>query len=285
MQNFKVAIVQHRSKPGDVKQNTDIAIDYIKQASENNADFILFPECFLTAYYCPSICKSLKPVNKIESHPEFVSWCNNALSDNDIYLKMVKSAAKSYNIGVLITAFTKGVKYPQNSAFIINRNGEIILKYNKVHTCDFDWEQYLEGGNEFKVCNFEGLNIGVMICYDREHPESSRELMLQGAQVIFVPNDCDCMEPRLKELSVAAMQNMVCVAMANPPGKNAGNSCAYHPIVWDDNGVVDNTIVVTAPDYVGLTYVNFDIKQLNDYRASEFLGKNRKPQAYKHLAK
>ncbi len=57
---------------------------------------------------------------------------------------------------MVITAFTKGEKYPQNTAFIIDRNGDIILKYSKVHTCDFDWERYLESGQNLKSASLMG---------------------------------------------------------------------------------------------------------------------------------
>ena len=47
------------------------------------------------------------------------------------------------------------------------------MKYSKVHTCDFADEKCLESGNEFKVCDFHGIKIGVMICYDREYSKST----------------------------------------------------------------------------------------------------------------
>ena len=109
------------------------------------------------------------------------------------------------------------------------------MKYSKVHTCDFADERVLESGTEFKVCDFDGVKIGIMICYDREYPESARILMLKGAEIILVPNDCVSMRPRLQALSTRAYENMCGVAMANPNGKNAGNSCAFSPICWDDN--------------------------------------------------
>ena len=59
-----------------------------------------------------------------------------------------------------------------------------------------------------------------MICYDREYPESARILMLKGAEVILVPNDCGSMQPRIRALSTRAYENMVAVAMANPNGDN-----------------------------------------------------------------
>lgn len=222
MNDFKVAIVQHKALHADKAENTKSAIKFIQEAKANNADIILFPECFLTGYYPPDICRTLKPLEEIERHSEFVRWCEDALDESDEYLQAIQKTAQEEGIGVAITAFTKGKKRPQNTAFIIDRNGKIILKYSKVHTCDFDWERYLEGGEAFHVCNFDGICIEMMICYDREYSESGRELMLQGAELVLVPNDCDCMTPRLQELSVHAMQNMFSVVMANPPGKMQG---------------------------------------------------------------
>ena len=72
-----------------------------------------------------------------------------------------------------------------------------------------------------------------MICYDREYPESARILMLKGAELILVPNDCGAMAPRVQALSTRAYENTVGIVMANPNGENAGCSCAFSPICWD----------------------------------------------------
>lgn len=164
---------------------------------------------------------------------------------------------------------------------MIGRDGSILLKYSKVHTCDFSDEQYLESGDEFPVCTFDDVRIGVMICYDREYPESARQLMLGGAELILVPNDCQTMGPRLRELSVRAMENMVGIAMANPPGEQMGCSCAYDPMVWDEEGLaLENEKFVAAPHFEGLACVDFDMEAIRQYRQREDLGKYRKPMAY-----
>ena len=281
---LKVAMVQYDANEPDIDFNTKVAMKYIKEAKESGADIVLFPECFLTAYCCPDIVEELLPLEELENDSEFIDWCNSAVTEEEEHVLQIRKLAKELQIGVVITAFTKGEKYPQNTAFIIDRNGDIILKYSKVHTCDFDWERYLESGQEFKVCEFDGVNIGVMICYDREYPESARELMLLGAEIIFNPNDCGGMEPRLKELSVRAMENMVGVAMANPPAPGMGRSAAFNPMVWGENGeVLDNTIIVAEEFFEGIVYAEFDIDKIRDYREREDLGKFRKPRAYKNL--
>lgn len=263
---FKTAILQMRSTSRAVEKNTETIISKMKEASENKADILLLPECFITGYELP--------INNSE-----------ALSDESDYLKKICDSAKKYNIGVVATAFTQGNDKPQNSAFVINKNGEILMKYSKVHTCDFADEKCLQSGNEFKVCDFHGIKIGVMICYDREYPESARILMLKGAELILVPNDCGSMKPRIQALSTRAYENMTGIAMANPNGDNAGCSCAFSPICWDSQGnCVDNTILLANDIDEGLFYAEFDMDKIRNYREREMMGNTfRKVKVYTEL--
>ena len=251
---FKVAILQKRSINEQIDKNIETIIMAMEEASENHADILLLPECFITGYDLP------------------MSY-EKSIADNDIRIAKICENAKKYKIGVVLTAFTKGSKQPQNSAFVINKSGNILMKYSKVHTCDFADERDVESGKEFKVCDFEGIQLGIMICYDREFPESARILMLKGAEVILVPNDCGSMQPRIMALSTRAYENMVAVAMANPNGDNAGCSCAYSPICWDRNGkCVDNTVLLADDKTEGIFYAEFDMEAIREYRNREMLG-------------
>ncbi len=263
---FKLAILQMRSEKRTYDKNTETIIDYMKVASENNADMLLLPECFITGY-------------------DLTISNNYALSDDDSHIQKLCDTAKDFEIGLVATALTKGKIRPQNSAFVINKNGEILMKYSKVHTCDFADEKALESGEEFKVCDCDGIKIGIMICYDKEYPESARVLMLKGAEIILVPNDCGSMKPRVQALSTRAYENMCGVAMANPNGFNAGNSCAFSPICWDKNGIcVDNTLLLADDKSEGLFYADFDMDKIRYYRGHEMMGNTfRKVAAYSKL--
>lgn len=286
MDKLKLALVQHRVGGTDRRQNTEEALHFLRVAKEQGADLVLFPECFLTGYQPPEILTSLPPLSQIGDHPDFKDFCENALTPGSEPLRRVCQEAKALSIGAVITGFSRGERYPRNTAFLIGKDGEIALTYSKVHTCDFDWEQYLESGEGFYVADFCGVKIGLMICYDREYPESARELMLAGAELILVPNDCSEMAPRLRELSVRAMENMVGVAMANPPGKRFGRSCAFSPAAFDEEGqVVDNTLLLAPEEEDGVFCVTFDLDFIREYRRREDLGKYRKVSAYRHLTK
>ena len=261
---FRAAVLQMRSVNREYESNIKTIIKYMSDAKQNGADILLLPECFITGY-------------------DLTIDNASAITEND--LAPLCEKAKELRIGLVATALTKGKSNPQNSAFVISKDGKILMKYAKVHTCDFADEKVLESGTEFKVCDFDGVKIGIMICYDREYPESARVLMLKGAEIIFVPNDCGSMRPRLQALSTRAYENMCGVAMANPNGENAGNSCAYSPICWDRNGeCVDNTLLLVDAGTEGLFYADFDMDAIRAYRESEMMGNTfRKVKAYAQL--
>lgn len=261
---FRVAVLQIRSVSREYESNIKTIIKFMAEAKQEGADILLLPECFITGY-------------------DLTIDNSSAITEGD--LSPLCEQAGKLGIGLVATALSKGERHPQNTAFVIGKDGKILMKYAKVHTCDFADEKVLEPGTEFKVCDFDGVKIGIMICYDREYPESARILMLKGAEMILVPNDCGSMHPRLQALSTRAYENMCGVAMANPNGKNAGNSCAYSPICWDRNGeCVDNTLFIADADAEGLFYADFDIDKIRAYREREMMGNTfRKVNAYSEL--
>lgn len=272
---FRVAIVQETRDPYDCAANVAKGLRLVREAKGRGADIVLFPECWITGYGFPDSVGSAR----------YEEWVNRALDESSPYLQAFCRLAQELSIGMVITAFSRGSERPQNSAWVIDKGGNVLMKYSKVHTCDFSDEHMLESGGEFKVCDLDGIKIGVMICYDREYPESARVLMLKGAELILVPNDCQTMPARVQALSTRAYENMVGVAMANPPGENAGCSCAFSPIVWDsDERPVDNTIVLADEVTAGIWMATYDMKELRTYRSREMMGNTfRKVRAYAEL--
>lgn len=50
---FKVAILQKRAIPAQIGTNIESIIAAMKEASVNDADILLLPECFITGYDLP----------------------------------------------------------------------------------------------------------------------------------------------------------------------------------------------------------------------------------------
>jgi N-carbamoylputrescine amidase len=164
------------------------------------------------------------------------------------------------------------------------------MTYAKVHTCDFGAEAALTPGDEFRVCTLDTpsgpVNLGAMICYDREFPESARILMLKGAEIILTPNACTLDPHRLKQFETRAFENMVGVAMANYAApQNNGHSIAFDGVAYDGvDGLARDMKLVEAGEAEGVYLAVFDLDRLRHYRSYESWGNAfRKPKAYGQL--
>lgn len=82
-----------------------------------------------------------------------------------------------------------------------------------------------------------GVNVGAMICFEREFPESARILMLRGAELVLVPNACEMEANRLGQLRARAFENMVGIALANYASPQAnGHSVAFDGMAFEADG-------------------------------------------------
>ena len=284
MQTLKIALVQQKAVPNNKEKNLRLALKYVAEAHKTGADLVLFPEMWTNGYAPPFEGAFDDPFNpKFEE--ERKKWLSDAITLDDKYIIELKSIAAELKIGIAATYLAKTKAKPQNNAVIIDKSGKIILEYSKVHTCDFSLEALLQSGDKFEVCEFEGVKLGVMICYDREFPESARVLMLKGAEIILVPNACDMNPARINQLSTRAFENMVGVAMANYPADGWGCSCSCSPIVFDENGGYIDNIIIKAEDAAEqIIMAEFNLDEIRAYRTNETWGNAyRKTKAYGDL--
>jgi len=74
-----------------------------------------------------------------------------------------------------------------NSALLIDRNGNSRANYRETHLFGSYEKKFFKPGHALIITELEGLNIGILICYDVEFPEAVRTLANAGAQLIAVP--------------------------------------------------------------------------------------------------
>lgn len=283
---FNIALLQI-SPTGDIKRNIEKGIKYCKKAKENGADIAVFPEMWSNGYehIFSGYLKDQKQldVKKVEE------WKSKEIDENSVFLQSFKKTAKELEMAIAITYLEKHSPLPKNTVAIIDKNGNIILKYSKVHTVDFKMEAYTEPGDGFKTCELdygkEKVKIGTMICYDRDFPESARILMLQGAEIILVPNACRMKDIILYEQRVRAYENMVGIVTVNYPGEGyKGGSSVYSPIVIDKEGNEVSSEMLVMGTKEEMKVVSFDMDELREYRENKYCGNAyRKPYAYKEI--
>ena len=272
---FKVAILQLNAI-NNMDNSLKKGIIACRKAKELGADIAVFPEMWNIGYEMP------------ENDEDLGDWINKSIYENNNYLLTFKKLAKELNIAISITFLEKTKDLPKNSVIIYDRFGNKILKYSKVHTVDFKMEKYMTPGNDFYVGELDygngKLNIGSMICYDREFPESSRILMIKGAEIILVPNACFMSKIRLEQLKMRAYENMVGIVTVDYTDYG-GRSSAFSPIVRDENKKELNSEILIMDENESIQIVEFNMDEIRNYREHGIWGDSyRKPFLYEYIS-
>ncbi len=258
---------------GTLEGNLEKGLSACRKARSMGADVALFPEMWSTGYQFPP------------------QGDGPAIPKDHSFLQAFQSLARELSMAIGITYLEEFSPLPRNSFALFDFQGRRVLDYAKVHTCDFGEECALTPGDSFPMTTLETpkgpVQVGCMICYDREFPESARILMLKGAELILVPNACPMEINRLSQLRARAYENMVGIATANYPSGQPdcnGHSSAFDGIAYkpSEPGSRD-TLVIEAGEREGIYLANFPIDELREYRSSEVHGNAyRHPQKY-HL--
>ena len=78
---------------------------------------------------------------------------------------------------------------PYNSALVISERGQVLGVHHKTRLTPLDALAY-SPGRGFETFELFGVRVGVVICFEGfRFPESTRECVRQGAQVIFHPQN------------------------------------------------------------------------------------------------
>ena len=148
-------------------------IKYCKKAKEMGADIAVFPEMWNTGYEM-LFEGDLKDQDNIPQE-KIDKWNSKAIENNDEFISQYIDLAKEFEMAIAITYLEKAEQKPRNTVIIVDRNGNIVLKYSKVHTVDSKMEAYTEPGREFKTCELDygrgKVKLGTMICFDRCYKE------------------------------------------------------------------------------------------------------------------
>lgn len=259
---------------GSLDDNLEKGMEACRMAKKKGADIALFPEMWSNGY-------------AIHERPA-EEWRREAIPADSEFVDNFGRLAGELDMAIGITLIEKYGDGVRNTLVLFDRFGERKLTYAKVHTCDFSVERNLTPGEGFCVTELDTacgiVKVGAMICYDREFPESARILMLQGAELILVPNACPMEINRLSQLRARAYENMLAVATCNYPETVPdcnGRSTVFDGVAYlpEEDGSRD-TCILEAGGEEGIYIAGLDLKQLRDYRENEVHGN-----AYRHPGK
>lgn len=120
----------------------------------------------------------------------------------------------------------------RNTTFLIDRRGEIVGDYSKMHLySDMDEHVPFANGDKTEVYDTELGRLGMMICYDIRFCELARTYALKKADVLVVTSDFP--NPRVNHwrtlLTARAIENQMFVVACNRVGPSLWGPTAATP--------------------------------------------------------
>ena len=162
-------------------------IDLLRNAHSLKAELVVFPELALTTFF---------PRWFVDDISQADHWYETQMPSP--ITQPLFDEAKSLGVGFCLgyaELTPDGERF--NTQILVERNGEVVAKYRKVHIPGHEQHEpdrpfqhaeryYFKPSDEgFGVWNAFGGRIGMMICNDRRWPESYRVMGLQGVEMIL----------------------------------------------------------------------------------------------------
>jgi predicted amidohydrolase len=177
---FKVALIAMRSGR-DPRGNLDAVLAAVDEAKRAGADYVQTPE--------------MTNVMEVKRDRLFA----NIFSDeSDPTLATLREVARK--LGIYIHLGSLAIKASPdkavNRSFLIDRSGEIVARYDKIHMFDVD----LAGGESYResntyrpgelavIADLPWGRLGLTVCYDLRFPALYRALAEAGASFLAIPS-------------------------------------------------------------------------------------------------
>jgi len=261
---MRTALLQITSSD-DPGQNLSMLRDMIQTAVDGGADIICTPEV--------SNCLSTS-----RTHQKMVL----EEEEKDRTLAGLCEAAQEHGIWLFIGSLALKTKDADgrfaNRSFVIDPNGNIVARYDKIHMFDVDVsaeETYRESdgyrpGERAVTVDTDLGCFGLSICYDLRFPHLYRSLAQAGAQILMVPAAFShvtgaahwhtLLRARAIETGcfvIAAAQTGIHPATRGAQRKTYGHSLVVAP--WGE-------VLADGGQEQGITFVDIDCREVESAR-------------------
>ena len=244
---MRVSLIQMESR-GNKKEIEEKTFKLLKRAGKENTDIVCLSELFLS--WGKNFEDGKVKIDEIEKYQNFAKA-------NNINIILGSVALES---NVLNKTF--------NTCFSINRNGEIVGRYDKkymycVNRPNFQFDECNDTipGTEFGITELDNTKIGIGICFDLRFPEYFRELVNRGVQIIFLPAHFRKNTGKVAWdilTKARAIENQVYFCACNQTGEGL---CGNTQIIS-----YDGTIIKKLNNEEGVITANLDLEKLKRYR-------------------
>jgi (R)-amidase len=204
---MQVELAQLALIDGDVAQNTRKVVETIGRAdTAGGTKLIVFPETTLSGF------------------PTRENISDIAQTLDGPALTAVRDAARQKGVSVAVGLAERDGNQVYNTTVLVDERGDIALRYRKTHLWASDVGVFTPG-DRFETSMWNGLTVGLLICYDIEFPESARAVAALDADLLIVTNgNMDPFGPvHRRAITARAMENQMFALMVNRCGSGDDN--------------------------------------------------------------
>lgn len=267
MKDLRIAAVCMKSPPGEIDKNLDRIKTFAQRAADRKVDIICFPELSITGYI-------LTDPGNIYS---------NSISKEII--DSVEKMARSMNLVIMAGMIEKtDSKRPYLSHVVAKPDGLLGI-YRKTHLSPQEKDAY-RSGQDLSTYSTNGVVFGVQLCYEAHFPEISTRMVLDGAEIIFIPHASPRGTPAektkswLRHLPARAFDNSVFIVACNQVGTyNGGLSFPGVSIAFDPLGQVIDQYAGDKEEMLIIDLKKEDLDKTRNHRMKYFIP-HRRPELY-----
>jgi 5-aminopentanamidase len=205
----KLALWQTVGIPGDVPANLAALEQTAIAASTAGAAILLCPECWLCGY-------NIGGAIAVLAEPR-----------DGASARRIATIARENKLAIAYGYAERDTESGHifNAVQVIGPDGLALSHYRKTHLFGPDERAAYTQADQLEApFNFQGFNIGLLICYDIEFPENARCLALMGADLILIPTALSDDYAAVSDFIVPArsIENQIYVAYCNHAGVENG---------------------------------------------------------------
>ncbi len=217
------------------------------------ADLLVLPELFATGY-------------TFISKKEAESLSEGLDGQTAEFLKSLSKKTSATIVGGFIEKEKEDL---YNSAMIIS-DSELLGVYRKLHLYYKEKLWFAPGNRPLKVYEINGVNIGIMICFDWFFPETARSLTLLGTDIIAHPANL-VLPYCQKAMTTRCLENRVYGLTANRIGREIRGEDNFNFTGESQITSYDGKVLSSAPlDKVSVDLVEIDIEKARDKKLNKF---------------
>jgi omega-amidase len=258
--SINIGLIQREITPHDPPENLLSALEMLYKCAEQDVDLIVMTELWTTGLLDPDDRSASRLAERIDG-PTVTS------------LREFCGETGTYLLAGSIALLEKdGIK---NTSVLIDPDGEIILKYSKIHLFGSMHENLVfQPGDTVYAAQVKGVGIGVEICYDLRFPALTRAFAKAGCEVVLVPALWP--EVRINQweilLRARAIENQVYMVGANGIANQGELFFPGHSMIVGPTGDSLNTpemrpsAIVRTLDLKKLRYIRSEVCYLDDER-------------------